>query len=84
LYLHALLTIPTTERLTEIAREYGDIYSLKIISETIIVLSSATVIRDIIEKNSAIVSDRPHSHMGHEVTDGKNMGIAHYGLSIVF
>jgi hypothetical protein len=60
------------------ARRYGDVYSLKIINSTVIVLSSTTAIREIMDKNSAIVSDRPASHFAQEITGGNHMGASRY------
>lgn len=67
-----------TSRLTEMARQYGDVYSLKVINSTVIVLSSTTAIKEVMEKNSAIVSDRPASHFAQEVTGGNHMGASRY------
>ena len=60
------------------ARQYGDVYSLKIINSTMVVLSSTNAIREIMDKNSAIVSDRPPSHFAQEVTGGNHMGASRY------
>lgn len=65
-------------RLTEMAHQYGDVYSLKIINSTVIVLSSTTAIREIMDKNSAVVSDRPASHFAQEITGGNHMGASRY------
>lgn len=67
-------------RLTEFARKYGDVYSLKMAHANLIVLSSQEAVRDIMEKNSAIVSDRPPNHFTHEITQGDHMGAARYGV----
>jgi hypothetical protein len=48
-------------------------------SNTLIVLSSTTVVSEFMEKNSSIVSDRPHSYLGHEVYGGKSLGLVHCG-----
>lgn len=34
---------------------------------------------EFMEKNSSIVSDRPHSYLGHEVYGGKSLGLVHCG-----
>jgi len=60
------------------ARQYGDVYSMKISNSTLIVLSSVTAIREIMDKNSAIVSDRPASHFAEEITGGNHMGASRY------
>ena len=51
---------------------------MKIINSTIVVLSSTTVIREIMDKNSAIVSDRPASHFAELITGGNHMGASRY------
>lgn len=65
-------------KFTEMARKYGDVYSLKIINSTVVVLSSATAVKEIMDKNSAIVSDRPASHFAQEITGGNHMGASRY------
>jgi hypothetical protein len=60
------------------ARQYGDIYSLKIVNSTVVVLSSTTAIREIMDGHSAIVSDRPPSHFAQEITGGNHMGASRY------
>ncbi|KAF7324639.1 Cytochrome P450 [Mycena kentingensis (nom. inval.)] len=50
-------------RLTQWAREYGDIYSVKLGSGTMIVLSSATAIKSIIDKNGWTGSSRVTNHV---------------------
>ena len=62
------------------ARQYGDVYSLKIINSTIVVLSSTTAIREIMDKKSAIVSDRPASHFAQEITGGNHVGASRYSM----
>ncbi|KAI0793048.1 cytochrome P450 [Irpex lacteus] len=47
------------------ARQYGDIYSLKVASGTIVVISSAAAFREVIDKNSGITADRPPTFCRH-------------------
>ncbi|KAL1745665.1 cytochrome P450 [Schizophyllum fasciatum] len=57
-----ILQIPTSNaflRFTEWAREFGEIYSLKVGPSTSIVLSSPAAIREVLDKHSARTSDRP-------------------------
>ncbi|KAI0698161.1 cytochrome P450 [Cytidiella melzeri] len=62
------------------AREYGDIYSLKVGPETVVVISSAEAFREVIDKNSGITADRPANHFADTVTSGGlNMFLARYG-----
>ena len=60
------------------AHQYGNVYSLKVINSTVIVLSSTAAIREIMEKNSAIVSGRLASHFIQEITGGNHMGASRY------
>ncbi|KAG8881954.1 hypothetical protein FRB98_004050 [Tulasnella sp. 332] len=65
-------------KFTEWAREYGDVYSLKIGPATAIVLSSAPAVKELMERRSASTSDRPPSHMVDVITDYKNLVLARY------
>ncbi|KAE8347387.1 hypothetical protein BDV24DRAFT_173253 [Aspergillus arachidicola] len=51
----------------EWSRTYGDIYSLKLGSATVIVLSSADVVTELFEKRGAIYSSRPGSYLANEL-----------------
>ena len=53
---------------------YGDIYSLKIGPGTAVVLSSATAVREIMDKFSAATSDRPPTHIADVIT-GREGGL---------
>ncbi|KAI0793050.1 cytochrome P450 [Irpex lacteus] len=67
-------------RFSEWSREYGDIYSLKVGSKNVIVISSAAAFREIIDKNSGVTADRPPNHFADTVTSGGlNMFLARYG-----
>ncbi|KAI0687612.1 cytochrome P450 [Cytidiella melzeri] len=65
-------------RLSDWAREYGDIFSLKIGPETVIVISSAEAFREVIDKNSGLTADRPPNHYADTVTSG-GLNMARYG-----
>ena len=52
---------------TKWAGEYGPIYSLIIGTSTVIVLSSDTVVKDLLDKRSNIYSDRPKNYVGMEL-----------------
>ncbi|KAL1710409.1 cytochrome P450 [Schizophyllum commune] len=57
-----ILQVPTKDvfqRFTEWARDFGEIYSLKVGPSTIVVLSSPAALRDVLDKQSAYTSDRP-------------------------
>lgn len=57
---------------------------MKISNSTLIVLSSATAVSEIMDKNSAIVSDRPASHFAEEITGGNHMGASRYSKFLPF
>ncbi|KAL1734779.1 cytochrome P450 [Schizophyllum commune] len=56
------LQVPTKGmylRFTEWAREYGEIYSIKMGSGTVIILSGPAALKELLDKQSAYTSDRP-------------------------
>ncbi|KAI0088621.1 cytochrome P450 [Irpex rosettiformis] len=65
---------------SEWARQYGEIFSLKVGSANVIVISSAKAFREIIDKNSGTTADRPPNHFADTVTSGGlNIFLARYG-----
>lgn len=54
------------------ANEYGPIYSLMLGTKTMIVLSSDEAVRDLVDKRSAIYSDRQDHYMGQTLLSGGN------------
>jgi hypothetical protein len=56
---------------------------LMIGSGAIVVLSSATAIRELLDKRSSSTADRPPNFMAHEITGGLNMALAQYCMSRV-
>ncbi|KAL1745670.1 cytochrome P450 [Schizophyllum fasciatum] len=65
-------------RFTEWSREFGEIYSLKIGPSTVIVLSSPSSIKDVLDRQSAYTSDRPEHTLSELVTDGWNLFLSRY------
>ncbi|KAK7055284.1 cytochrome P450 [Favolaschia claudopus] len=62
--LHILPQVDQSHlKFTEWARRYGDIFSIKIASNTMVVLSSATAIKEIVDKSSWIASSRPPKYI---------------------
>ncbi|KAG1782232.1 cytochrome P450 [Suillus placidus] len=62
---------------TEWARQYGDILSLKVMHLDIIVLSSPSAVKELIDKRSSSTSNRPTSIITEMIIpDGTNMGAA--------
>jgi hypothetical protein len=63
------------------AKIYGDIYSLKVMHLTIIVLNTPTAVKEIIDKRGPISSSRPASIMTEIVTPNSvNLGSARHGI----
>ncbi|KAI1735255.1 cytochrome P450 [Xylaria scruposa] len=52
------------------AQEYGPIYSLMLGTQVVIVLSSDVVIRDLVDKRSAIYSSRPEAYIAQDILSG--------------
>ncbi|KAL1721921.1 cytochrome P450 [Schizophyllum commune] len=76
-----ILQVPTKDvfqRFTEWAREFGEIYSIKVGPSTIVVLSSPAALRDVLDKQSAYTSDRPPHPIADTVTDGWNLFLCRY------
>jgi cytochrome P450 len=61
------------------AREWGDIFTLKIASGTMIVISSATAAKELLDKTGWNASDRPSMFLVDQITDGNHMGFMKYG-----
>ncbi|EUC67612.1 cytochrome P450 family oxidoreductase, putative [Rhizoctonia solani AG-3 Rhs1AP] len=65
-------------RLTEWARQYGGIYSIKMGPGTAVVITDPTIVKDLMDKRSQSTIDRPASHMVDRVAGGMNMVLARY------
>lgn len=52
------------------AYQYGPIFSLIIGTKAFIVLSTDTAVKDLVDKRSAICSDRPDSYIGQDLCSG--------------
>lgn len=52
------------------AREYGPVYSLILGTKTMIVLSGDRAIKDLLDKKSAVYSDRPELYIGQTLASG--------------
>ncbi|KAI0205264.1 cytochrome P450 [Astrocystis sublimbata] len=52
------------------AQEYGPVFSLVLGSSVIVVLSSASAVRDLLEKRSAIYSSRPSLYISQQIASG--------------
>lgn len=77
-----LLIFPRTYlhlQFSEWAKQYGDIYSLKVMNKTMIVLNSPSAIKEIIDKNGAASSNRPHSILADMICpDNNNLGTGRF------
>ncbi|KAJ7472375.1 cytochrome P450 [Mycena galericulata] len=62
-------------KITEWARCYGDIYSIKVGSGTTIVLSSATAIKQVVDKNGWAASSRPGNYIAEISGSGGDFNI---------
>ncbi|KAI3609029.1 cytochrome p450 [Moniliophthora roreri] len=71
--MHVFPTESPHLKFTEWAHEYGEIYSLKIGSSTIIVISSMEAAKELMDKRSSITSDRPKNHMVDKITNGLSL-----------
>ncbi|KAF8599138.1 cytochrome P450 [Ceratobasidium sp. AG-I] len=65
-------------KFTEWARVYGGLYSLKMGPGTAIVITDATIVKDLMDKRSQSTIDRPSIPVADCVTGGMNIGFARY------
>ena len=66
-----------------LAKVYGDVFSLKVFNQTIIVLNSPTIVKEVIDIRSASSSNRPKSILADMITPhNMNMGTGHLGMFI--
>ncbi|KAF7350729.1 Cytochrome P450 [Mycena sanguinolenta] len=67
-------------KFAEMADVWGDIFSLKVLGETIVVINSVKIAEDLLDVRGAIFSDRPAMHVGGELAGFNNvLPLAHYG-----
>ncbi|KAJ7578559.1 cytochrome P450 [Mycena floridula] len=69
-------------RFTEWSKTYGDIFSLKIANKTVVVLSSVSAVKDLLDKRSATTGSRPSNHMVNTITDGYHLAMAPFHSEI--
>ncbi|KAL0069940.1 hypothetical protein AAF712_002835 [Marasmius tenuissimus] len=70
-----------TARLTEWARIWGGLYSLKLGPATAIVITDATIIKEFIDKRGHTTSDRPANFIVESVSGGLDLALARYGTT---
>ncbi|EEB91257.1 hypothetical protein MPER_10416, partial [Moniliophthora perniciosa FA553] len=68
--IHVLPTRNAHNKFTEWARQYGGIYSLKIGTGTIIVLSNMTHVKELLDKRTAATASRPQNYVADMITKG--------------
>ncbi|KAK1230345.1 hypothetical protein PQX77_006555 [Marasmius sp. AFHP31] len=66
-------------KLTEWARRWGKIYSLKLGPMPAIVITDATAIKEFMDRRGHTTSDRPPNFVLESVSGGLDLAIAHYG-----
>lgn len=57
------------------AQEYGPIFSLKLGSANVVVLCDREAVHSLLDKKSAIYSDRPESYVGQLLTKGDHIAL---------
>ncbi|KAF9010846.1 cytochrome P450 [Cyathus striatus] len=62
-------SLPLHIQFTKWAKQYGDVCTVKVGSMTMIVMSSVEAVRHIIEKNTALTSDRPTNYFADLVSE---------------
>ncbi|KAJ7139436.1 cytochrome P450 [Mycena epipterygia] len=77
------LQVPTTKpwyRFTEWKEQYGDVYSLDLAGQPVVILNTYKAAADLFDRRSTIYSDRPRLVMASEIlTGGIFMVFAKYG-----
>lgn len=67
------------EAFSKWARIYGDIFSFKVGSSDLIVLTSPQAVKEILDKQSAVTSDRPPMFIADVITDGNHLPFVRQG-----
>lgn len=81
-----ILDFPTRHahfKFTEWSKTYGEIFSLKIAGETMVVLNSGRATRDVLDSkgNALVTADRPALYVPRYLYDGMNIPFSRYGTS---
>ncbi|KAF2181434.1 m-cresol methyl hydroxylase [Zopfia rhizophila CBS 207.26] len=78
--LHQIPKAYTHIKFTEWARQYGGLYTLKLGSGTMAVITDRRLVKDVVDKKSGIYSHRPPSFVSHDlITKGNHLLVMHYG-----
>lgn len=76
------LTQPHVCRFFEWTRQYGEVYSLKILSRTVIILTSAKAVKGILDSQGIHTGNRVHSVLVQRVTQGSHLALENMGNSV--
>ncbi|KAJ7184892.1 cytochrome P450 [Mycena filopes] len=76
--LHIFPTELAHHKFTEWARKYGGVYSLKVGPGTVIVLTDAAAMKELLDRRSSTTVDRPPLHVADVVTGGLHLALARY------
>lgn len=77
--LHQIPTKRTHLKFAQWAKQYGEIFSLKVGPGTSIVISSPRLIKQLVDKKSNLYSRRPPSHVGNGIiSDGDHLLLMQY------
>lgn len=68
--LHQIPKTGAHFKFTEWAQEYGGIFSLKLGSATVVVITDRSIVKELIDKKSSIYSDRPASYVSQVLITG--------------
>ncbi|KAI8631789.1 cytochrome P450 [Xylariaceae sp. FL1651] len=78
--LHQLPKNYTHIKFTEWARKYGGLYTLKLGSATMAVITDRSIVKSTVDKKSNIYSHRPPSYVSHDlITKGNHLLVMFYG-----
>ncbi|KAK4212170.1 cytochrome P450 [Rhypophila decipiens] len=78
--LHQLPKTGAHRLFTEWAKTYGGIFSLKMGPALAVVITDRQIVKDLLDKKSAIYSDRPPSYVSHDlITKGDHLLVMKYG-----
>ncbi|KAM7183943.1 putative cytochrome P450 [Naviculisporaceae sp. PSN 640] len=78
--LHQLPKTGAHRLFTEWAKTYGGIFSLRMGPALAVVITDRRIVKDLLDKKSAIYSDRPPSYVSHDlITKGDHLLVMKYG-----
>ncbi|KAI1812311.1 cytochrome P450 [Poronia punctata] len=78
--LHQLPKSYTHVKFTEWAKKYGGLYTLKLGSATMAVITDRSIVKSTVDKKSNIYSHRPPSYVSHDlITKGNHLLVMFYG-----